>query len=163
MNTTIQQVINPRKNEYDSYCIINNNEYRVGDRVLQRKNNSQTSNGDVGVINEINEDNGEVNVIIDWDNGKQTVENRETMSDISLAYAISIHKSQGSEYDSVIIPILSCQKCQLFKRNLLYTGITRAKKKVIIVGDKDAIVSYIKNNDASKRNTLFSKRLTQAV
>lgn len=65
MNTTIQQVINPRKNEYDSYCIINNNEYRVGDRVLQRKNNSQTSNGDVGVINEINEDNGEVNVIID--------------------------------------------------------------------------------------------------
>ena len=85
------------------------------------------------------------------------------MSDISLAYAISIHKSQGSEYASVIIPILSCHKCQLFKRNLLYTGITRAKKKVIIVGDKDAVVSCIKNNDASKRNTLFSKRLTQSA
>ena len=163
LNSTIQQVINPRKNDYDSYCIINNNEYRVGDRVLQWKNNSQTSNGDVGVISEIGEENGEVSVVIDWDNGKQTVENRETMADISLAYAISIHKSQGSEYASVIIPILSCQKCQLFKRNLLYTGITRAKKKVIIVGDKDAVNSCIKNNDASKRNTLFSKRLTQAV
>ena len=96
LNSTIQQVINPRKSDYDSYCIINNNEYRVGDRVLQWKNNSQTSNGDVGVISEIGEENGEVSVAIDWDNGKQTVENRETMADISLAYAISIHKSQGS-------------------------------------------------------------------
>ena len=90
------------------------------------------------------------------------MENRETMADISLAYAISIHKSQGSEYSCVIIPLLSCQKCQLFKRNLLYTGVTRARKKVIIVGDKKAIDACINNNDANRRNTLFAQRLSLA-
>ena len=59
------------------------------------KKNSETSNGDVGIIKDIKEIDGEINVFIDWDNGKQTMENRETMADISLAYAISIHKSQG--------------------------------------------------------------------
>lgn len=162
LNPTLQQVINPRLASYDSYCIINNTEYRVNDRVLQWKNNSETSNGDVGIIKDIKEIDGEVNVFIDWDNGKQTMENRETMADISLAYAISIHKSQGSEYSCVIIPLLSCQKCQLFKRNLLYTGVTRAKKKVIIVGDKKAIDMCITNTDSNRRNTLFARRLSLA-
>ena len=72
---------------------------------------------------------------------------------------MSIHKSQGSEYNSVIIPVLWSQKCPLFRRNLLYTGVTRAKKKVILVGDKKSVAYMSTHADGTQRNTLLSRRL----
>ena len=96
---------------------------------------------------------------VSWENGNIEQLHKEDAENITLAYSMSIHKSQGSEYDCVIIPLLSSQKCPLFKRNLLYTGITRAKKKVILVGDKRALSTCIQQSDTNKRNTLLSERL----
>lgn len=97
---------------------------------------------------------------IAWENGTKTEESRESMNDITLAYSISIHKSQGSEYDCCIIPLLSDQICRLFQKNLLYTGITRAKKKIILVCDGKKALNYcISNNRETRRNTLLMQRI----
>ena len=157
LNTVLQNMVNPRTTQ--KYCILYNTEYRVGDRVLQWKNKIESANGDIGEILDIGETDSDIGIKIRWDNGNETVETRNSMDNISLAYSISIHKSQGSQYDSVIIPMLSSQKCSLFRRNLLYTGVTRAKKKVIIVGDKKAIDSCIRTENAANRLTLFKERL----
>ena len=140
--------------------VFNGVEYRLGDRVLQWRNTKDSANGDIGTVADIIQTDDGVFVKIDWENGNITQENRETMTDISLAYAISIYKSQGSEYDSVIIPLLSNQICRLFKSNLLYTGITRAKKKLILVCDGTKALDYcISNGDANNRKTLLSARI----
>ena len=118
-----------------------------------------SANGDIGEILDIGETDSDIGIKIRWDNGNETIETRNSMANISLAYSISIHKSQGSQYDSVVIPMLSSQKCSLFRRNLLYTGVTRAKKKVIIVGDRKAIDSCIRTENAANRLTLFKERL----
>ena len=84
------------------------------------------------------------------------------METIGLAYAMSVHKSQGSEYSCVIIPVLWSQRCPLFKRNLLYTGITRAKSRVILVGDAKSI-QYMVHSIDEGRHSLLSKRLEYNV
>jgi len=157
LNTQIQNAINPKIP--GKCCSLSNYEYRVGDRVLQWKNTQVTSNGDIGVIMDILEDNGDICIKIQWDNGNITFEDRQSMNDITLAYAISIHKSQGSEYLSVIIPILSEHDCKLYKRQLLYTGITRAKQHAILIGNIKAINSCIERCDSNTRTTLLSERL----
>lgn len=140
---------------------FNGTEYRIGDRVLQWRNTEKSSNGDIGTIVDIVQTDDGVFTKIDWENGNVTEENRETMSDITLAYAISIHKSQGSEYDCVIIPLLSNHICRMFRTNLLYTALTRAKKKVILITDCDskALNYCITNGNANNRNTLLAKRI----
>lgn len=158
LNLQLRDVVNPNANMVNSIT-INGVEYRVGDRVLQWKNTEKSSNGDIGVIKAISQTDEGVIVNVDWDNGNNTDEDREAMNDITHAYAMSIHKSQGSEYKCVIIPLLSQHKCRLFKRNLLYTAVTRAKKNVIIVGCKDAIDTCIKTSETNMRLTLLSKRI----
>ena len=155
LNKELQNVANPTK---ALYCNLFNTEYRLGDRVLQWKNTEKSSNGDIGEIVNIAQNDDEIKVSIHWDNGNDTIENRESMADISLAYSISVHKSQGSEYDSVILPLLSVQKCQIFKRNLIYTAISRAKKHLIIIGDKKALDFGVAQTDTG-RKTLFKQRL----
>ena len=81
---------------------------------------------------------------------------------IDLAYATTIHKSQGSEYSTVIIPIMMSHYIML-KRNLIYTAITRAKKKVILIGEKRALMAAIHKNDSSKRNTMLCERIKMYV
>ena len=136
------------------------NEYRLGDRVLQWRNTKLSSNGDIGTVKDIIQNDDGVFVKILWENGSETEESRESMNDITLAYSISIHKSQGSEYDCCIIPLLSDQLCRIFQKNLLYTGITRAKKKIILVCDgKKALNFCISNNRETKRNTLLMQRI----
>ena len=157
LNVVLQNMVNPRSTQ--KYCSLYGTEYRVGDRVLQWKNTEMSANGDIGEILDIGETDSDIGIKIRWDNGNETIETRNSMANISLAYAISIHKSQGSQYDSVVIPMLSSQKCSLFRRNLLYTGVTRAKKKVIIVGDRKAIDSCIRTENAANRLTLFKERL----
>ena len=139
---------------------FNGTEYRLGDRVLQWRNTRLSSNGDIGTVSDITQTDDGVFVKIIWENGTVTEESRESMSDITLAYAISIHKAQGSEYDCCIIPLLSDQICRLFQKNLLYTGITRAKKKIILVCDGKKALNYcISNSRETRRNTLLMQRI----
>ena len=160
LNKELQEVINP-DDGFKKTLTLGGKKFIVGDKVLQWKNTDKSSNGDIGIITDIREVNSDVAVCISWENGNDTVETRVGMQDISLAYSISIHKSQGSQYDCVIIPMLRSQKCSLFKRNLLYTAVIRAKKKVIIVGDEPTISYCIRTEDAAKRATLFKQRLQQ--
>lgn len=147
-------------NSTDVSATFNKTDYYIGDRVLQHVNNKDSSNGDVGVIKNIVQTDDGVFVEIEWENGNTTQENSETMKDITHAYAMSIHKSQGSEYSSVIIPLLSDQICPLFNSNLLYTAITRAKKRVTLIVDSPKVIDYcIANNNVGKRNTLLKLRI----
>ncbi|MBR0420286.1 MAG: AAA family ATPase [Erysipelotrichaceae bacterium] len=158
LNKVIQNVINPLDST-KAYCKFFNREYRVGDRVMQWKNCEASSNGDIGEILEIYTSDDEINVKIRWDNGNTVEATSQDLESIDLAYAMSVHKSQGSEYECVIIPMLSCQMSRLHRRNLFYTGVTRAKKKVILVGDLNCITRSIAQCDTGKRNSLLADRL----
>ncbi len=132
--------------------------FRVGDKVMQIRNNYDRGvfNGDIGRIAEINRIDQTLTVVLD--------ENRSIRYDFTeadelvLAYAISVHKSQGSEFPVIVLPVLT-QHYVMLQRNLIYTAITRARKLCIIVGNQKAIRIAINNNKQSKRNSLLSERL----
>lgn len=133
--------------------------FRLGDKVMHIKNNYQKSvfNGDVGCISRITDEEIEVTY------PDQTVSYaREELGQLVLAYAVSVHKSQGSEYPVVIIP-LSTSHYIMLQRNLLYTAITRAKAKVIIIGSRKALQLAVGNNKPQKRYTLLANRLANAL
>ena len=163
INAELQNIVNPKVNG-DMSITIGRNEFRVRDRVIQMKNTEFASNGDVGVIKSIafeqndDDDDKEMIITIDFENGNICHYSAEDMMNVSLAYALTIHKSQGSEYKSVIMPFIIGQKCPLFQRNLIYTGATRSKEKCTIVGSKEAVNLCIKTNEAN-RNTLLKERL----
>lgn len=162
LNPLLQDIINPKDNYSNSYRAASGTEFRVNDRVMQWKNNKTSFNGDIGIIRNI-EDDGDVIFKIEWDNGNTVEVPKEDMKTIELGYSMSIHKSQGSEYQTVIIPMLSSQmRCPLFKRNLIYTGVTRSKNKVIIIGNKDAFFKAVKDNDCSARHSFLANRLVKA-
>ena len=100
--------------------------------------------------------------IIEFSDGERADYPERELDIIDLAYATTIHKSQGSEYSTVIIPIMMSHYIML-KRNLIYTAITRAKKKVILIGEKRALMAGIHKNDSAKRNTLLSERIKMYV
>ncbi|MGB0334503.1 MAG: AAA family ATPase [Opitutales bacterium] len=137
-----------------------NNHYRIGDKVIQTRNNYDKNvfNGDTGIIRGIAADRSTIRIEFD-----ELVEySKGELSEIQHAYAISIHKSQGSEYPVVVVPLLK-QHFLLLQRNLVYTGITRARQKVYIVGSLDAYAMAIKNNEQQVRMTHLSTRLRKAV
>ncbi len=125
--------------------------FKKGDKVMQLKNNydKDVFNGDIGRVKRINHYTQTIE--IDYYD-KTVVYERKEFNEITLAYAISIHKSQGSEYDYVIVPITKSQGIML-QRNLIYTAITRAKKMMIFVGDPEALEIAVKNNTPLKRNS----------
>jgi len=131
--------------------------FRIGDKVMQIVNNydKDVFNGDIGWISEINPEEREL--AIDFD-GRLVRYDYSDLDEIILAYAVSVHKSQGSEYPVVILPVVT-QHYMLLQRNLIYTGITRAKKLVIMIGTKKALAIAIKNNKPQRRYTLLSERL----
>lgn len=131
--------------------------YRVGDKVIQTRNNYDKAifNGDTGIVLGIAPDSS--GLTVDF-SGEPVEYTKGELSEIQLAYAISIHKSQGSEYPVVIIPLLK-QHFMMLQRNLVYTGITRAKAKVYIVGQTDAYSMAIRNNDQQVRRTHLQARL----
>ena len=163
LNKEIQEIINPVQPGEPVYRIAGK-EFRLRDRVIMTKNTEFASNGDIGILEEIvteKDDEGpsETYFHINWDNGVSHDYFREEMDDVDLAYAITIHKSQGSEYASCIIPILSAQEFML-RRNLFYTAVTRSKNRVHVVYDRNsAVQTSICRNQVGKRNTMFGFRL----
>ena len=153
LNMVLQERLNPNQNGITSMGI----NFREGDKIIQTINNYNKDifNGDIGFIQSINyEDNL---VIINYD-GKLIEYEKSELDEIELAYAITIHKSQGSEYPVVLIPVTT-QHYTLLERNLLYTGITRGKKMVILIGQKKALYMGVKRVSSNKRITSLKHNL----
>jgi exodeoxyribonuclease V alpha subunit len=153
LNAVLQAELNPCNDE----LVRAGRTVKVGDKVIQLRNNydKDVFNGDIGRIVAIDREIQEV--MIDFDGRRVSYEFPE-LDEITLAYAISVHKSQGSEYPVVVMPVLT-QHYMLLQRNLLYTGITRGKKLVILVGTWKALAIAIKNNTPQKRYTMLKERL----
>ena len=134
--------------------------FNIKDKVMQIRNNYEKGifNGDIGRIVEIDQENQEV--FISFDTGIVKYDYSE-LDEITLAYAISVHKAQGSEYPAIVLPIF-IQHYVLLQRNLIYTAVTRGKRLVVIIGSKKAFMIGIKNNKIQRRYTRLDKRLLDA-
>ena len=197
LNLLLREKLNPASRDKEE-IEIHKNVFRVGDKVMQTSNNYEQEwikqegdnliggkgvfNGDMGHIDFINKKSGEVYVT--FDDGRRAGYSIVDLEDLVLAYAITIHKSQGSEYPAivlavgimlmtlptggakdkdsgaVIIPVLGGNP-MLYNKNLLYTAVTRAKKMVVLIGKKTNIYHMIKNNYQTKRNTMLKKFLQE--
>jgi len=158
LNHRLQQAINP----IGESITYGDTVFRIGDKVMQLKNNYDNGifNGDTGKIVDVDEAHRAFTVCFD---GGPTVEiTSNMMKDICLSYATTIHKSQGSEYKVVVMP-MTMQFFTMLQRNLLYTGITRAKKVCVLIGQKKAIAMAVRNNAVKKRNTLLKERLISEI
>lgn len=155
LNFALQEILN-KNSEYIQYGVI---KYKVGDKVMQLKNNYEKNvfNGDVGYVCRVNTEDNEL--MVDYDGTIITYESKE-LEELSLAYAITIHKSQGSEYPIVVMPITTSHWIML-QRNLLYTGVTRAKQILVLIGSKKAVERAIKNNVIAARNSKLEIRLKE--
>ncbi len=133
-------------------------QFRQGDKVIQMRNNYDKGvfNGDVGIVSSINKLEGSLEVAFD---DERVGYEASDLLDLALAYAVSIHKSQGSEYPVVVIPLLKAHFMML-QRNLIYTAITRGKKRVIIIGDPAAYAMAVRNAESKTRCTLLKERLS---
>ncbi len=153
LNIELQKRLNPGQ----SGITHGARNFRLGDKVMQIINNydKDVFNGDIGWISKIDPEQREV--AIDF-NGRLVPYDYSDLDEVVLAYAVSVHKSQGSEYPVVILPVVT-QHYLLLQRNLIYTGITRAKKLVILIGTKKALAIAIRNNQPQRRYTLLSERL----
>lgn len=158
LNATIRELVNPLRDELPDLK-VGSKYFRVGDKVMQTKNNAKASNGDIGFIRSIGRDEkGVMKVKIAFSEDRIAEYGIEEMAHIELAYATTIHKAMGSEYDVVILPIIRSHAIML-KRNLVYTAITRAKRKVIMVGQKGMLIMAIHKNDTGVRNTALGERV----
>jgi len=160
LNNTLQDILNP---EYESLSFKTDKfKFRVGDKVMIIKNDYQNDvyNGEQGTLVNINTKSKTIEIYI---NGK-TIEYtfRDAYSSVTMDYARTVHKSQAMEYDYVIMPWIKDFSIQL-QRNLLYTAVTRAKKKVFLIGQGKALEKAIKNNSTRKRNTIFSSRIATCL
>ena len=166
LNKAIREEVNP-KMEGKPEMAYGSRVFRLRDRVIQLKNNSKmvlynrqgtiigkgVFNGDMGYVREIRSDT----VIINFD-GRYAKYPLDHLDELELAYAMTIHRAQGSEYDTVIIPLLAAHRV-LLTRNLLYTAVTRAKGRVLLVGQKKALFMAISKTRKGKRNTLLAERV----
>lgn len=160
LNEKLQARLNPLRYDQPEYR-SGSRLFRKGDRVLQLRNNydKDVFNGDIGRIELIDLEEGEIQVDFE---GRMVTYDLSDLDELTLAYAMSVHKSQGSEYPVVVLPLLT-QHYMLLQRNLLYTAITRAKKMVIIVGTRKAIAMAVKNDKIAARWTALAERLVTAV
>ncbi|EDY80871.1 helicase, RecD/TraA family [Verrucomicrobiia bacterium DG1235] len=153
LNQTLQLALN-KNTEAMPFGTL---KFKVGDKVIQTRNNYDKNifNGDIGIVTGLDGVNGLLDVDFD---GLETTYDKSEMIDLQLAYAVSIHKSQGSEYPVVVIPLLKAHFMML-QRNLIYTAVTRGKKKIIIVGEPAAYAMAVRNSDAKSRCTLLQEFL----
>jgi exodeoxyribonuclease V alpha subunit len=156
LNGALQAALNPPRQGKPERQ-IGNRVFRLGDRVMQIRNNydKETYNGDIGTI--VHMDVVDQRVTIDFD-GRPVEYDFLEMDEVTLAYAISVHKSQGSEYPAVVIPLLTSHYMML-QRNLLYTAITRGKRLVVLVGQPKAIGMAVRNNRIAERNSGLAERI----
>lgn len=175
LNKILQQYLNPpaanKKEHYLGELL-----FREGDKVMQIRNNYQLEweivsrygipidkgmgvfNGDTGIVKEIDEYNSQL--IVEYDENKRVTYPFSQLEELETAYAVTIHKSQGSEYPAVVMPLLSGPR-MLFNRNLLYTAVTRAKKCVTILGSQETIQSMIDNESENRRYTALKDRIQE--
>ena len=157
LNAVIREIVNPFCSTEDE---INAGikTFRIGDRIMQTKNTEHVSNGDLGFIRSIEDTPNGKKVSVEFGKGKKFEYGPEELNQLELAYATTVHKAMGSETDIILMPILGAHRIMLY-RNLLYTGVTRAKKKVILIGEKTALFMAIRKSNNSKRNTLLGQRI----
>ena len=177
LNGILQRYLNPASADKKE-CTAGETVYREHDKVMQIKNNYQLEwevvskygipidkgtgifNGDIGIIRQINEYAHEI--VVEYDEHRRVTYPYAQLDEIELAYAVTIHKSQGSEYPAVIMPILSGPR-MLFNRNLLYTGVTRAKNCVTILGSRRTIQEMIDNDHQNRRYTGLAERIRELM
>ena len=154
LNNAIQKAVNPEQ-QGKKEIKIGDRIYRVGDRIIQTRNNYDLGvfNGDIGRITAIDLEN--YSCLIQFGKQAPIPYEREDLTEISLAYSITIHKSQGSEFDALIIPVAT-QHFKMLFRNLIYTGLTRAKQLCVFVGSRKALAIAVKQIDNRKRQTALS-------
>ncbi|MBE7444043.1 MAG: AAA family ATPase [Planctomycetia bacterium] len=154
LNQAIQQAVNPEQ-QGKKQILIGERVYREGDRIIQTRNNYDLGvfNGDIGGIKSIDLEN--YSCLIQFGKQSPITYEREDLTEISLAYAITIHKSQGSEFDALIIPVAT-QHFKMLFRNLIYTGLTRARQLCVFVGSRKALSMAVKQIDNRKRQTALS-------
>lgn len=160
LNQLLQEALNPRSRD-KLEAAGKGTVFRLGDKVMQIRNNYQKEvyNGDIGLITAIDKEETEVVVTFrDLLQPRPVVYDFTELDELVLSYAVSVHKSQGSEYPVIIMPVLT-QHYMLLQRNLLYTGITRARKLAVLVGSKKALAIAVRNNKAEERFTLLDQRL----
>lgn len=162
LNNKLQEIFNPKSDNKDEY-IHGDITFREGDKVLQTKNinDLEISNGDIGIIDSITKTVNNVSAIINFD-GIIVEFSKKNFDDLKLGYAISIHKSQGSEFDLVIMPMDISFRRMLY-RKLLYTGITRAKKSLTLVGEKEAFIYGVSRIEEESRNTLLCTLIKDSI
>ena len=153
LNAELQQRLNPSRQE----ILKGGRIFKLHDKVMQIRNNyeKEVYNGDIGMISAMDLEEQELAICFE---GRQVTYDFSELDELVLAYAVSVHKSQGSEYPAVIIPVMT-QHYLLLQRNLLYTGLTRAKNLAVLIGTKKALAIAIKNDKVKKRYTRLADRL----
>jgi exodeoxyribonuclease V alpha subunit len=156
LNAVLQQELNPSAPFLERFGV----QYREGDKVMQLENDydKDVFNGDIGRILRIREESREVEVSFD---GRSVSYRAHELDELGLSYAVTIHKSQGSEYPCVIVPIHT-QHFTMLRRNLLYTAVTRGKQLVILVGTRKALAIAVRTEDARRRQTTLRERVLEA-
>ena len=153
LNQVLQEAMNPSK----IFLRRGGTQYRLKDKVMQIRNDydKEVFNGDIGTITKVDVEERELTVLFEE---REVVYDVTELDELTLAYAVTIHKSQGSEYPIVVMPFTMSHFVML-QRNLLYTGVTRAKKILVLVGEKKAVYYAIKNETTTGRNTCLARRL----
>ncbi len=156
LNRVLQEAMNPT----GAALQRSGTHYRIRDKVMQIRNNydKEVFNGDIGTVVKVDLEERELTVSFD---GREVIYDVTELDELVLAYATTIHKAQGSEYPIVVMPF-SMSHFVMLQRNLLYTGVTRAKKILVLIGEKKAVFYAIKNEKTAERNTRLAKRLRQA-
>ncbi|MHB8093885.1 MAG: SF1B family DNA helicase RecD2 [Candidatus Aminicenantales bacterium] len=155
LNIELQRRLNP----LNEGMKVGTREFRVQDKVMQIRNDyeKETFNGDIGIVTAL--DRSRLRIVVEFD-GRPVVYEKDDINDITLAYAVSVHKAQGSEYQAVVMPLLT-QHFIMLQRNLFYTALTRAKKLSVIVGSFKALYIAVKNDKPVRRNSLVREKLIE--
>jgi len=160
LNQLLQAAVNPAAPDGGAASELRRGGYafRVGDKVMQIRNNydKEVFNGDIGTIEKIDPEDRSLTLLFD---GRAVEYDVTELDEIVLAYATTVHKAQGAEYPIVVMPVMMTHFMML-QRNLLYTGVTRAKKALVLVGQKKAVGFCVRNLTVNQRNTLLAQRLS---
>lgn len=161
LNKALQEALNPARRgrpELQAGTAV----FRLGDKVMQRKNNyeKEVFNGSVGVVTAVREsgDKGEA-LTVTFEDDQKVEYKREELDQLTLAYACTVHKSQGSEYAGLVMIPVTTQHHAMLQRNLLYTALTRAKEKAVLVGTEEALARAVRNNRITRRHSRLAQRL----